>query len=171
MALSIELKVEAPIRDSREGGKEIKYGRGMKGNKRIVWREEEKVNFNNLLEDKMSVLQQMGIQKAIANNLDKAVKLLYHSIERASRSMMHSLNGQRKIENGSWYDLECIESKKRYKKAYRKWRGSNSRDDKKAFLNLKKEYKDLLLVKKKTFAKNELNKLNVLISNNNISAA
>jgi CRISPR/Cas system-associated protein endoribonuclease Cas2 len=126
---------------------------------KYIWNDTLKDGYVNSLLSSPSSSRLEDAISLIDSDVDQALCLLNGIIKDSAEQMKKRiyLNGKRKEE--TWFDKECREARRLVRKTLRRFRKTLSDEDRFEFCKSRREYKNLLFLKKKVYKSTELDKL------------
>jgi hypothetical protein len=132
---------------------------------KFVWKEESSQEFYRKLCDTHIHDNLQAAIQMIDVNVNEALKLFNDCIKDCAASMKKTISMNSNKHQEGWFDEECKQSRTNVRSLLRKFRKTKDKDDNSSFVKARREYKNMLIKKRKQFNKNSLNKLMTSINN------
>ena len=118
--------------------------------------------FSNVFKDKITeALTKLG------ESVNDSIILFNNAIKSCADNMKKNIRFSSKQKNDDWFDYECILFRRIVRKNLRKYRKSLNEIDRHEYCKSRREYKNLILSKKRTYKNSLFDKLIAAVSNQN----
>ena len=121
---------------------------------KFKWKEKNQIDFNNVVNSNESKMRLTEAMELIDTNFEAALSLFNDFLYKAGNCMKMNVNYREKPRN-IWFDLECEQSRRVVRQHLRRFYNYNRDEDRLAYAEKRKQYKELLC-NKKNEKKNEI---------------
>jgi hypothetical protein len=119
------------------------------------------------LNDNSSVLYIHGIQSSLQRDeVNNVVDILYFMVKRAGAKMRQSGGNHR--GSGHWFDEECVESKRKSRKAQRVFKENSDEVRRIKYWESRKKYESVIMKKKAAWQTEEAERINILVRHKDV---
>ena len=132
---------------------------------KYVWEQTKRKHYNESLASESSVKMIREATQLIQMDIDKALCKFNELIKRSAEDMKKRICIGRKRKENTWFDQECRSFRNSVRKALRRYRRTLDSDDCFKLCKIRREYKNLVHLKKKLFNELMINKLITSIGN------
>lgn len=132
---------------------------------KFVWNIDYSKNFYDKLNDKSIQDRMKTAMELIDIDINKALHLFNSCIVDSASCMQKHIRVGGDGYRENWYDKECYHSRQTVRRLLRKFRKTSNKIDQTAYVRSRREYKNMLIRKKKVFERVMLDKLVNSINN------
>lgn len=156
--MPVELKLQSSGQDKSPVPEE------MKGEDRIVWSEDLVQTFKEEIEKDIFKQKIKDAREELQTNADIAVDTFSKALCSAAACMIRTV-GKKKDKKQAWFDLECLQQKRLVRRLLQAFQRSklNSLDKRRAYVEERRKYKNMLQQKKNDYDQARLAQLKMSI--------